>query len=311
MNLNQENRLKMCQNVKALLKNNNEIVKTLPAYSPLYEALETSIGKIKILSELQVINTSGLVKHKKQLKQVLALKTFSNSAKLQAYARFTKNEVLLNEVSFSESQLKYASDEKLREYANVILARVNAHIAELESYGITAETQTNLQAAIDNFTEVLPKIGLAAAAGKENTIRIKQAFAGINKILQDLDAIIEILKEKMPDFYNEYKRVRKIDNSGRGHLIAKGLITDAQTGLPLPNVLVTFSLKKNGSIIPLTGNGIIRKKSALKGGFHIKSMPSGIYEVSISKNGYVMQNTTLAVTNGEMATLNIALVKAN
>jgi len=311
MNVNQENRFKMYQNIDAFLKANNETVKTPPAYSPLVDALGTGIGKIKTLSELRVVNASGLVKYKNQLKLALAHTTFGISVRIRAYALSIKNEILQNQISFSESELKYASDQKLKDYANVVLNLVNTYIAELQDYEITAETQSGLKAAIDSFSEVLPKIGLASAAAKENTVRLKQAFAEIDKVLKDLDAIIEILKEKSPDFYGEYKRIRKVDNSGRGHLSVKVVVIDALTGLPLPNVLVTFSLKKNDSIIPLNGNGNIQKISAQRGGLHVKSMPAGIYDVIISKNGYVEQKTTLAVTNGEMATLYIELVKVN
>jgi hypothetical protein len=218
MNTEQEKRFKMNQNAHKFLTINSAKVSALPGYSKLFEALGVGINQIKVLSEIQVVDTSGLVKHKNQLKQVLALKVFSVSTKLQAYARFTKNEVLLNEVNFTESILKYASDEKLREYAKVVLSRLMEYIAELEGFNITEDTQTSLQADIDAFNEAVPKIGIAAATTKENTARLKQAFANNNKILEGLDAIVEILKEKSPDFYNEYKRVRKIDKTGRGHL---------------------------------------------------------------------------------------------
>ncbi|NJO90652.1 MAG: carboxypeptidase regulatory-like domain-containing protein [Chloroflexia bacterium] len=53
------------------------------------------------------------------------------------------------------------------------------------------------------------------------------------------------------------------------------------------------------------------KKSARKGGFWIKSLAKGVYRVSISKNGYISQETSVAAATGEMAILNIELVKAN
>jgi hypothetical protein len=52
------------------------------------------------------------------------------------------------------------------------------------------------------------------------------------------------------------------------------------------------------------------KKTAEKGGFNIKSLPAGIYTVTIKKNGFADQITTIAVSDGEMSELNVQLAKS-
>ena len=51
------------------------------------------------------------------------------------------------------------------------------------------------------------------------------------------------------------------------------------------------------------------KKTAEKGGFNIKSLPLGMYTVTITKVGYADQVATVAVADGELTDLNIQLSK--
>jgi hypothetical protein len=53
----------------------------------------------------------------------------------------------------------------------------------------------------------------------------------------------------------------------------------------------------------------IVKKTAEKGGFNIKSIPAGMYNVTISKNGYKNLVETVAVSDGEQTELNVQLSK--
>ncbi len=86
-------------------------------------------------------------------------------------------------------------------------------------------------------------------------------------------------------------------------------VNDALTGEPVKNVTFEFSINSNGAVASRNGN--IVKKSAEKGGFVIKSMQDGMYKVKISKNGYANKESTVAVTNGEMARLTVKLAKTN
>ena len=54
---------------------------------------------------------------------------------------------------------------------------------------------------------------------------------------------------------------------------------------------------------------VLTEKIADKGGFNIKSLPEGVYKVTIKKNGYQEQVVTVAVTDGELGDLNIELSK--
>ncbi|NOU18474.1 MAG: carboxypeptidase regulatory-like domain-containing protein [Bacteroidales bacterium] len=52
------------------------------------------------------------------------------------------------------------------------------------------------------------------------------------------------------------------------------------------------------------------RSSAKTSGFNIKSLPAGVYIVTIKKPGYADQVITVTVTDGEMCELNIQLTKS-
>ena len=47
-----------------------------------------------------------------------------------------------------------------------------------------------------------------------------------------------------------------------------------------------------------------------QGGFNIKGLESGMYQVTLFEAGYANQVTTISVSDGEMTELKISLVKA-
>jgi hypothetical protein len=57
-------------------------------------------------------------------------------------------------------------------------------------------------------------------------------------------------------------------------------------------------------------NGEIVKKTAKKGGFNIRNMPAGVYQVMISKPGYKDKTETVIVSEGEMTDVRVELEMA-
>ncbi len=51
------------------------------------------------------------------------------------------------------------------------------------------------------------------------------------------------------------------------------------------------------------------KKSAVKGGFNIKSLAAGVYTVTVKKLGFADQVITVTVMDGEMCEVNVQLTR--
>jgi hypothetical protein len=234
-----------------------------------------------------------------------------------AYATNSNNAVLLAETSYTESDLKRSPDTVLKDRCQVIYDRANSNLTALSTYGVTAAILTNLSTAITNFNTAIPKPRIGIADKKLATVQLATLFDTLDSNFAKIDVLVEMVKVSQVNFYNEYKSLRKIIDTGTGSLALKGTATELQSGGPVKNATFTFQpasaaqLKAMNNSAAGNGNGNspIVKKTAAKGSFNIKSMPEGTYTVTITKPGYKAQIATVSVVNGEMSDLVVQLEK--
>jgi len=317
MTSKQESKLSMFLAVKDYLTANATIVSALPNYSGYSTTFQNSITGIQTYAEQQMFDKTGISASKKQLRSTLVALAVDTSRKLTAYAKFANNQVLLKETKFTESDLKSGADTALRDYAQGIYDRAQTNLTALATYGVTAATQTALQSAITAFVASIPKPRLGITDKKQSTIQLANNFDAADMALENIDIIIEMVRVTQANFYNGYKTARKIIETGTNSLSLKGFVTDAATGEPLKGVTINFCPECVEPTQKAAANGmsaakeevVLTKRTAEKGGFNIKSLPEGVYRVTIKKNGYQEQVVTVAVTDGEMGDLNIGLSK--
>lgn len=310
MTSRQESKLSMYLAVKDLLSGNASIVSSLPNYAGFYTALQNAIVQIQTYGEQQMFDKKGIKVSKVQLRNTLVMLAADTSRKMQAYAKFANNQLLLSETKFTESDLKLAPDTALRDNTQGIYNRAQTNLAAVAPYGISAATQTTLLNAINAFVAAIPKPRLGTADKKLSTLQVKNGFIAADGALSNIDTLVEILKLTQQNFYSNYKTARKIIETGTSSLAVKALIIDAITGEPIKGVKVKFSLDTSATKAKAARivDDVV-KKTAEKGGFIIKSLPSGMYKVTLSKNGYTELIETIAVSEGELTELNIQLSK--
>ena len=71
---------------------------------------------------------------------------------------------------------------------------------------------------------------------------------------------------------------------------------------------ITFSADAGNKSLKATSAPIVKKTADL-GGFNIKTLAEGAYNVTISKPGYKDAIVTVYVTNGELSVVDVALEK--
>lgn len=117
MTLRQESKLSMYLAVKSFLASNTAITTPLPNYAAFSTAYLAGVVQVQTFSEQQMFDKSGIQVNKAQLRASVVSFAADASRKVQAYARFTNNQLLLSETKFTESDLKTASDNELRDNA--------------------------------------------------------------------------------------------------------------------------------------------------------------------------------------------------
>lgn len=311
MTSQQEDRLSMYLTFKDYQAPHTSITDGLPNYSENSTIFLNTIPQIQSIWEQQKLSKKGVTDSKNQLKETLIVLTADYARKLGAYAKFTNNAKLAQQVKFSEGKLRQVADTAVKNYGQIVYDLAQPLLGSLAQYGITDETQATLADAITAYNDSIGKPGAERSEGTQLTKQLATLFKTADTALENMDAAVEIIRLTQVDFYNGYKSARKVIETGAGSLSVKGLVTDAQTGLPLKGVTVSFAL--DGGIAKAastTSEPELVKKTAEKGGFNIKGLESGMYQVTLKKAGYANQVTTISVSDGEMTELKISLEKA-
>lgn len=311
MTTKQENKLSMYFPVDAYCDANASITANLPNFNTNQMALKGAITSIKSNSEVQKVDRSGATTNKTKAGNQLIVIAADNARKMTAFAKFTNNSALLSEVNISEGKFKNFADTELRDYAQIIYSRAQTNITALAAYGITAATQTAFAAAIKTYSDSLALPRVSETTKAQATKQLELAFKTADTALKNMDIAVEIIRLSQPNYYKGYKSVRKIVSNGNRSLAVKGLVTDAMSGEPLKGVTLSFSMEGNNGLAKAArvATEKVIKKTAEKGGFNIKSLPSGMYSVTIKKVGYADKVETVAVADGELTELKIQLSK--
>jgi hypothetical protein len=310
MTSEQESRFSMQLVARDFLTANATITATLPSYAGFFTAVTTGITQIQSIREQQEFDKTGIAVNKTQLKTNLIALSIDVSRKVVAYATIVNNAVLLKEVKYTESELKKSADTILKDRCQVIYDRANANLAALATYGVTAAILTNLLNALNSYNTSIPKPRLGIADKKLATEQLAILLKSVDDNLAKIDALVEIVRVTQANFYSEYKNARKVVETGVGSLSVKGKITDSVSGVGLKGATITFTADA-GTKTTKAGSDLATKvkKSADMGGFNIKSLSEGSYNVTISKPGYKDAVVTVYVTNGELSVVDVQLEK--
>jgi hypothetical protein len=121
---------------------------------------------------------------------------------------------------------------------------------------------------------------------------LDEAFIKTDAAINEIDVLMEIIRNTQSEFYEGYKAVRMIVDSGTRKFALSGKVKDSVTGDALRGAKVIFKLKTEAEEIE------IKKRTANAGGFIIKHLDEGDYQVSVSKPGYEIGHFTVHVTEG-------------
>lgn len=299
----QKIKLNMYLAVRNLRNKFSDTAKKIAKFESSFNELMGTVDQIQSVSEQQGINKKGLTEDKKRLKDMLVAITFKNSKKLAILAKSQKNNTLLNEVDLSESDLINIPGIILRDKARVICDRVEANIGNLAEHGVNAETQKQFLDTIASFNNALSMPRMGVAEKRQATQKLITLYEQADETLNILDMVVETVKDEQTDFYNAYRSARKIVDLNSGRVSLKAAAVDLSSHEPLKGVFFRFRPKSN------KGANEIEKRTADKGGFQVKNMVPGTYQVVISKPGYKIKESDLVISEGERSELVVEMEK--
>ena len=294
-------KLRMYIALRILLRANPAILAKLPNANELLTALDNAIAEIQANDLLKKKTANEIKEIINASRASLTRDILSTSRKIQAYADYKKDKALLKDTKYTDSSLLGLSDVELVQIAKSLYGKVNLYLKELEPYELTAETQKALMNDITLYETSSPQLDAKNREQKNITAAIVENYKTADGIVASLDKQVEIVHDTEPAFYKEYRTTRKVEvPKDVVQVVAK--ITDAQTGAGIPNATVTLT-QTDATADPIV------KQSAEKGGFQIKTIPPGIYTVTVVKLGYLTQTLSIIITGDEPYDLVVKMVK--
>jgi len=281
---------------------NPAITAKLPNFAEFMELLDAAILQIQSNSEEQQYDTKGVASNKQEYRNVLIDLTVDGSNKMQAYAKYVRNTILVAETKFTKTALVHASALELVDIAKGLKSRIDSHLADVIPYGLTEASQAEYQAAISAFEELIPHTRQSQLKSKENSLLEAQGFSTADEAVSSIDTVVEILRMSDPVFYAGYRNARRIVDQGTNTIQVQGVVTEAANQKPIPYALVSFKLSGQPEIV-------MQKETAAKGGFMIKSLPEAVYDISVSKVGFQDKTVTTTVRWDELCNVEVALDK--
>jgi hypothetical protein len=295
-------KLKKCLVLRVLFGASPEILAKLPNAQDYLTGLDAAIQEIQTYRDQQLEGNETIPEQRKQMKAKLVAELIEIERRLQSYGTRNNDNLLLNATKLSKTDLNRLDDVKLVEYSKSIYNKVNNLLDKLVRYELDADTQKVLIDEITEFEILSPQVSKSKFDQKDVTTYLAQAYKKADDILGRLDKDVEIIRSSQPIFYANYKTTRRVDMpTDVIQLVAK--VTDATTGAGIPNATATIA-PDGGTAEPIV------KQTAGKGGFQIKTLPSGIYTVTVVKLGYLTQTISIIITGDEPYALNVKLVKA-
>lgn len=304
MTNNQENRLSMYLAARDFLLKNNAATSNLPNFVKFFDDVKSGILDIQSWVEQQEFDKTGIAIEKRKIRESLVLSTMDIANKIFAFAKFKNDEILLKEIGYKESELRKSTDTLMKEKCQIVFDKASIYATELVQYGVSQNMLDELKSLISDYGTSLPTPRIGIMEKKQATAKLAALFEQVSSNFTQIDTLVETLRYSDTVFYNGYLGARKIVNTGHVFLSLKGKVIDSN-GIPIPNVKIVFTqeLNKNSGSTAVS----IVKKTAQKGGFNIRNMSAGTWNVVVAKEGYPEQSLQVSVINGETTLFEVKL----
>lgn len=204
--------------VELVMNQNAGVWNQVPVISDIVDEFTACISEIENTRMLQESDRSGFTVDKQNARAAAERLTIEVSGALVAYAERNGNQGLKRLVKQTQSGLAGLRDTTAESQMRIVHTEAFRHQAGLAMYGVSAADLNSLLAAINAYKNLIGVTRESTSLEHTGTSRLETLFATGDSILKDqLDPMMEGMKNSTPLFFEEYKSARLIvDNRGRG-----------------------------------------------------------------------------------------------
>lgn len=213
-----KNKIIMLKATLSLMEQNNGIWQEAVPLANAVGQTSDLLDQIEQIKQTINRNNSGLVAAKEGLKADLISLAFELASTLAAFAEQTENPVLLSKVDYPVSYLQNVRDGELPTICNALHTLIGEKLADLETYGVTAEKANEFLQLISEYEASLPSVRVTVSARMASNEKIKELVKEAMQVTTNqTDRLMVKFKLTNPDFYNAYLNARKIVDYGTRH----------------------------------------------------------------------------------------------
>ena len=213
MDKRENDRFQMFKSVEEFFQAHEKVTKDIPGFQPSFTDFQESLVKIsKTDNEYQII-AEGSTADKEAAEDSMIETLVKLCSLIYVFARRTKNEQLKAISKVTPSGLKYMRDADLLQRAKALHEAMVENKVAMEPYQITQEHIDNLKNKIDTYEAKSDLKENRFAERKNARQELGQRFVDANEILiEELDTLVEFIKDKHSEFYGDYQAARLINN---------------------------------------------------------------------------------------------------
>lgn len=277
---------------------NKSILEANPVAWEIITQIQNFGPQLEEAKQQQSYDFTGLAATKKQKKQ--ALSRSLNVVMNLLYNDCLKKEKMddINNFKGTENQLLTLQNMKLIGKAKHVIKYCEELEAELAGTGISTEMFDAVKTNTQKFEANIPLPQEMKKTSKMATEKIEVISQQITMIFgKRLNKVMEsFFKDQNPELYNSYLLAAEKESTPTRKLAVRGTVLNKINHKPVPQARI---------LIPKAGiNHLCRNE---KGGFRIKSLDPGTYEVEVKAVNYQSLYLTLAHHYGETNVLDILL----
>jgi hypothetical protein len=188
------------------LNSNIAHLEKLPGFTETFNEYTSILDMIVELDKNQTTITSGITKTKGEGREQLETQITEMGRILKVHAMFNNNQILLNDIDFTESQLSRSSEQLLLVRAAKIAEHGTAVQEQAEALGLIPERLDNLNAAIRTFEEHQSIVRSAIVNRKDFGEQLDARMDEIDDLLKSkINFLMDFSQNMQPELYNQYK----------------------------------------------------------------------------------------------------------
>jgi len=199
--------------IKAMLKSNEQVFQgNKLALRLVREYMERMDEIIKVAGESDR-RTKKITSDKLEAKKLMARKAEAMASAGALYAVESGDAVMLAELNFTYTRIRYAKDADALRYATDIEATLKEKIEVLGEYMVTSADLNDLNKAIKEYQELYQLRIEKRNDARTGKIHLARLFHKMDDFLENkLDRLMKRLGQDYPDTAMHYFQARKIDD---------------------------------------------------------------------------------------------------